>query len=137
MLTQIYSKIKPEKLLHSVYRPNTASPRADLAPVEQFLQLSMINPVCGKQYDRHYHLWKSPSFDQISAQESWVIISGSVKVSFYDLDHQLLQEEVIGPGECSMTFEGGHSYEILEENTSIYEFKTGPYTGKENDKEFF
>jgi len=36
-----------------------------------------------------------------------------------------------------MTFEGGHTYEILEENTSIYEFKTGPYNGRENDKQFF
>jgi hypothetical protein len=137
MLTQIFSKVNPEKLLHSVYRPTVKSNRIDLAPPEQFLQLSIINPSHGKKYDKHYHIWKTPSFDKTIAQESWVIISGSVRVSFYDTDNQLLQEEIIGPGECSMTFEGGHTYEILEENTSIYEFKTGPYNGRENDKQFF
>ena len=35
-----------------------------------------------------------------------------------------------------MTFEGGHNYEILEENTLVYEFKTGPYEGIDKDKVF-
>ena len=35
-----------------------------------------------------------------------------------------------------MTFEGGHNYEALENNTVVYEYKTGPYTGIENDKVF-
>ena len=26
-----------------------------------------------------------------------------------------------------MTFRGGHNYEILEKNTIVLEFKTGPY----------
>ena len=35
-----------------------------------------------------------------------------------------------------MTFQGGHTYEILEEDTIVYEYKTGPYKGQANDKEF-
>ena len=34
---------------------------------------------------------------------------------------------------CNIRFT---TYEILEENTVVYEYKTGPYTGVENDKVF-
>ena len=54
----------------------------------------------------------------------------------YDLNDKLIGTEIINQGDCSMTFEGGHTYEILEENTVVYEYKTGPYTGVENDKVF-
>ena len=46
------------------------------------------------------------------------------------------QDEVIKKGDCSMTFEGGHTYEILEDDTIVYEYKTGPYFGQILDKEF-
>ena len=29
-----------------------------------------------------------------------------------------------------------HTYEILEDNTLVYEYKTGPYLGIKKDKEF-
>ena len=35
-----------------------------------------------------------------------------------------------------MTFQGGHNYEILEENTRVLEYKTGPYYGQKLDKVF-
>jgi hypothetical protein len=54
----------------------------------------------------------------------------------YDIDGTLLETEIINKGDCSMTFEGGHTYEILEEDTIVYEYKTGPYLGIENDKKF-
>ena len=31
---------------------------------------------------------------------------------------------------------GGHTYEILESDTLVYEYKTGPYEGQKLDKEF-
>ena len=54
----------------------------------------------------------------------------------YDIDDSLIGEEIIKKGDCSMTFEGGHTYEILEDDTVVYEYKTGPYTGQANDKVF-
>ena len=44
--------------------------------------------------------------------------------------------EIIKKGDCSMTFEGGHTYTIMEDDTVVYEYKTGPYMGIENDKVF-
>ena len=70
------------------------------------------------------------------AQESWVIVKGSVEVSFFDIDGSFLEKHVLNAGDSSFTLEGGHTYEILEDDTLVYEYKTGPYTGQHNDKVF-
>ena len=43
---------------------------------------------------------------------------------------------MIKQGDCSMTFEGGHTYTILEDDTVVYEYKTGPYHAQKMDKVF-
>lgn len=134
MIKKIFSKVEPNKLLHIAYNFNYDSGRDDIAPPEKFLQVASIKPSKGKKFDAHYHLWKQPDFDKHIAQESWVVISGSIKVTYYDLDNSKLSEEIITAKGCSITFEGGHGYEILDDSTQIYEFKTGPYKGKELDK---
>jgi hypothetical protein len=90
----------------------------------------------GQTFKPHKHIWKEQSRDKIIAQESWIVVKGRVKCFFYDLDDTLLVTSIIGHGDCSMTFEGGHTYEILEEDTIVYEYKTGPYEGQEMDKIF-
>jgi hypothetical protein len=65
-----------------------------------------------------------------------VVLQGSVKCIFYDLDNTILSTEFLYPGDASFTLEGGHNYEILEDNTLVYEYKTGPYEGQELDKIF-
>ena len=70
------------------------------------------------------------------AQESWVVIKGSGKVFFYDTDMALLETHTLSAGDSSFTLEGGHTYEILEEDTLVYEYKTGPYEGQAKDKVF-
>ena len=90
----------------------------------------------GKTFKPHQHIWKPTPVEQIIAQESWVVIKGSVECSFYDTDGTLLEKVVIRQGDCSMTFEGGHTYLILEDDTVVYEYKTGPYQGQAMDKVF-
>ena len=53
-----------------------------------------------------------------------------------NLDDTIIAEPVLMPGDCSMTFRGGHNYLILEDDTIVYEYKTGPYLGQEFDKVF-
>ena len=48
----------------------------------------------------------------------------------------IIETPILEVGDCSMTFRGGHTYEILEDDTVVYEYKTGPYKGIENDKVF-
>ena len=69
-------------------------------------------------------------------QESWVIINGSVKAILYDLDDTIIAEEILNIGDISITFRGGHNYEILDDDTLVYEYKTGPYKGQKLDKVF-
>ena len=132
----IYSKKDPAKLLHLINRFDEITERTNVAPEDQFMQLATLRMSEGKTFRPHQHIWKPAPREEVIAQESWVIIQGSVKVYFYDIDDTLLGTEIINQGDCSMTFEGGHTYEILEENTVVYEYKTGPYQGVENDKVF-
>ena len=80
-------------------------------------------------------LWKDGE-ERVIAQESWVIIRGSVKCSFYDTDGAILAEPILNVGDCSITLAGGHTYSILEDETLVYEYKTGPYKGSEKYKIF-
>ena len=109
--------------------------RVDLVDPNQILQLSSQRITSGSSFRAHKHLIKAVEISQIKAQESWVVISGRVRVNFFDIDDTLIASIDLGPGDASVTLEGGHSYEALEEST-VYEFKTGPYLGVDLDKSF-
>ena len=132
----VYSRAEPNKLLHTVHRYYEIEARTEVAPENQFLQLATLRMEKGKTFRPHQHIWKPTPVDRIIAQESWVIIKGSVEVSFFDTDGALLEKQVLRVGDCSMTFEGGHTYLILEDDTVVYEYKTGPYQGQALDKVF-
>lgn len=133
-MEKIYSKIKPETLLHIIYRLSEVNGRTNIAPDEEFLQLASIKMMKDQTFKAHKHIKLEKVTD--IAQESWVVIKGSVKCIFYDLDDTIIAEPVLFPGDCSMTFRGGHNYLILEDDTIVYEYKTGPYYGQEKDKVF-
>jgi hypothetical protein len=86
-----------------------------------------------KKFVPHRHVWKSGESKSIT-QESWCVIKGSARVNFYDIDNKLISSVILKAGSVSFTFEGGHGYEILEKDTLVYEYKTGPYKENFNDK---
>jgi len=133
-MEKIYSKIEPTKLLHLINRLQEIDGRTDVVPEEEFLQLATLKLKKGQTFKPHKHITLVKETN--IAQESWVVIKGSVKCIFYDLDDSIISEPILYPGDCSMTFRGGHNYLILEEDTIVYEFKTGPYLGQELDKVF-
>lgn len=135
-MIEYYSKVDPTKLLHVVVRKEDLKPgRKDIIPEEHFIQCSHLNMEKGKTFRPHKHIFKNRTRDVI-AQESWIVIQGKVKCIFYDLDDTILVEPILEPGDASFTLEGGHNYEILEDNTLVYEYKTGPYEGQALDKTF-
>jgi hypothetical protein len=135
-MKKIYSLIDNTKLLHIIVRKEEILPgREDIVSEENFIQCSRLNLIKGTTFKPHKHIWKNRT-SSIIAQESWVVIQGSVKCIFYDLDDSILSTEVLNVGDASFTLEGGHNYEILEDNTFVYEYKTGPYEGQEFDKIF-
>jgi cupin fold WbuC family metalloprotein len=138
-MIKIFSKIIPEKLLHIVCSHsmrNQKIQRVDIVPEDNFIQCAFLNMEKGKTFPPHKHIKKERLYKEKIAQESWVILKGSVKFIFYDLDDSPLGTFILKQGDASFTLEGGHTYEILEDDTLVYEYKTGPYEGQENDKVF-
>lgn len=131
----IYSKIQPGKVLHIINRKSDIKDgRIDFVSPDQFLQCAALKVEAGNSYKAHRHNWRGVSGMRI-AQESWVVISGCVKVTLYDLDNSVLHVDVLEQGDVTITLEGGHKYEILRD-AIVYEFKTGPYLGQKADKVF-
>ena len=90
----------------------------------------------GKTFPAHKHITKDRHYSEQIAQESWVIIKGKVKCFLYDIDDTILSTPVLEAGDASFTLYGGHTYKILEDDTIVYEYKTGPYEGQSLDKVF-
>ena len=138
-MNKIYSAIKTDTLLHTINRLKDIEEydgmRNDITPEKEFLQVGYMKLNNGKKFRPHKHIWKDGE-EKVIAQESFLVIRGKVKFIMYDLDDSIIGEEILESGDCSITFQGGHNYEILEDDTIVYEYKTGPYKGQENDKEF-
>ena len=135
-MIKYYSKINPDKLLHIVVRKEDLIPgRVEVVPENNFIQCALLNMEKDKTFKPHKHIWKERTRNVI-AQESWIVVQGKVKCTFYDLDNEILVAPILGPGDASFTLEGGHTYTILEDDTLVYEYKTGPYEGQKLDKLF-
>ena len=136
----IYSKVEPDKLLHIIHKKYEfysidEGHRRDVVGEKEFIQLSALNMEKGHTFRPHQHIWK-PGEESCIAQESWVVINGSVECHFYDTDGTLLNKPILYRGDCSVTLGCVHTYLILEDDTLVYEYKTGPYKGQKNDKVF-
>ena len=134
-MEKIYSKVDG-RLLHIVNRIYEFHGRNDLIPDDNFLQCSTLRMDKGKTFPPHKHITKDRHYPEQIAQESWIVVRGSVKCKFYDIDDRIIAEPVLRAGDASFTLYGGHTYEILENDTLVYEYKTGPYEGQKLDKEF-
>ena len=133
-MDRIYSKVDTDKLVLALMRFIEISEyRTDLSPDEEYLQISGRKLEKGLKVKAHKHIPIERKTD--ITQEAWVVFEGCIKGTFYDLDDSVLYETEIGKGDVIVLFRGGHSLEVLDEDTIFYEFKTGPYFGVEADKE--
>ena len=135
-MEKIYSNVEEGKLLHIINRLSEIEKRTEVVPENNFIQCATLKMEKDKTFPPHKHITKQRTYEAQIAQESWVVIKGSVKCKFYDIDDTLIAEPVLYPGDASFTLYGGHTYEILEDDTIVYEYKTGPYEGQKLDKVF-
>lgn len=135
-MNKIFSKVEKDKLLHIINRLDEITTRSEVVPENNFIQCATLKMEKGKTFRPHKHIVKERHYFEQIAQESWVVIKGSVKCIFYDIDDSIIAEEILNQGDASFTLYGGHNYEILEDNTIVYEYKTGPYEGQKLDKTF-
>ena len=135
-IENFYSTVEEGKLLHQLFKAplNKVNHRINMSPEKESMQVSHLVLKKNQTFKAHKHIFFNR--DMPIAQESWVVISGKVKIFYYDLNDNLIATRIIKSGDCTITYRGGHNYESLEENTVVYEFKTGPYYGVEKDKVF-
>jgi cupin fold WbuC family metalloprotein len=135
-MEKIYSKVETEKLLHVINRLDDINGRTEVIPKNNFIQCATLKMEKDKTFPPHKHITKDRHYTEQIAQESWVVIKGSVKCILFDIDDQIIATPILYAGDASFTLYGGHTYEILEEDTIVYEYKTGPYEGQSLDKKF-
>lgn len=135
-MEKIYSKVETDKLLHVINRLDEINGRTEVIPENNFIQCSTLKMEKDKTFPPHKHITKDRHYPEQIAQESWIVIKGSVKCIFFDIDDQIIATPILYPGDASFTLYGGHTYEILEDDTIVYEYKTGPYEGQSLDKTF-
>lgn len=135
---KIYSRAINNLLLHKVIffsdSPVEKFNRINLSEDEEFIQVAYIEMNNNHTFEPHQHIFKDSKSKTVIAQESWVIIKGKVKVNYYDIDGQHLGAFILNAGDITITFRGGHNYTALEQDTIVYEIKTGPYDGVDSDK---
>ena len=134
-MKRIYSKVDEKCLLLVINKKeDITEKRTDLSPDEEFLQCATKTLTKGMKFKPHKH---NPMYRGTDiTQEAWVFLSGKVRAKFYDLDDSVILNTELGAGDCAIVFRAGHGFEVLEDDTIIYEFKTGPYFGQEADKTF-
>jgi len=135
-MKKIYSKIEPDRLLHIVNKLTDTIGRIDIVPSDNFIQCSLLRMEKDKTFPPHKHIIKDRHYKEQIAQESWIVVKGRVKCILYDIDDTIIATPILEAGDASFTLYGGHTYEILEDDTVVYEYKTGPYEGQKLDKEF-
>jgi len=122
---------RPAHMAFSMGHANAG--RTDLAHAGEGLQVAVIRFPAGKHFQAHKHLSRPRTIP--ITQEAWVVVSGIVKVDYFDDDGTFLADCILSAGDMSLTFRGGHGYKIVED-AEVYEFKLGPFSFV-NDKEYF
>ena len=134
MPINIYSKINNELMLVINKKSDITENRTDLCPNDQFLQISTKKLNKPTAFKAHKHLTLTRYTD--ITQEAWIVLEGKIKAFFYDIDDTLLYETDLIAGDCAVVFKAGHSFEVIYDNTILYEVKNGPYFGQQMDKVF-
>lgn len=131
---EIYSKITNEILLVINKKNDISTNRTDLCSEDKYLQISTKKLSAGSAFKAHKHLPIERQTD--ITQEAWIILEGRIEAYFYDIDDTLLYRTTLNAGDCAIVFKAGHSFEVIDDNTVLYEVKNGPYYGQQRDKVF-
>ena len=123
---------RPLFLIKKYNKKKNIKSREDLTDANKFLRVSFLNLKKQQNVEPHAHL-KNLKKTNIS-NEAWIVMSGKLKVTFYDIDNSKVFDDILKRGDISILFEGGHSFRPLLKNTKIFEIKNGPYMGSIKEK---
>ena len=136
-MEKFFSKIKPDLLLHIVFRlEDFKTGRFDIIDPDNFLQCAAIKLIKGQTFKPHKHIENMVTDYDRKAQESWFVVKGKIQCTLYDIDDTILAQPYIKAGDASFTLHGGHTYTCIEDDSLVLEYKTGKYFGQAKDKVF-
>ena len=135
-MIKTYSKINPELLLNIVCGfDEVNSERNDITEAGESLQCAILRPPTNKVFKPHKHLYRHYT-DDVKIQESFIVMKGSAEIDIFDIDDLFLCTVKINTGDLVILLNGGHSLKTLNDESILYEIKTGPYEGQIKDKIF-
>lgn len=132
MPKHFYSKINNDLMFTINKYEEISKSRTDITPEKEILQASAKILSKGENFPPHKHNYLKR--ETTTTQESWVIIEGKILAFFYDIDDSLMGTYELTKGDMAIVYKAGHSFNVIEDNTVLYEFKNGPYYGKTKDK---
>ena len=103
----IYSK-KNKKLIACIYKLKNIKKRTNLSPENELLQVSVIK--LDKKFTLRKHIHTKISRKTIGTQETWIVINGEIKVTFYDTDKTKICSKKLKKGDISILYRGGHAF---------------------------
>ena len=89
----------------------------------------------GKYLQDHWHNEFARS--AMRTYEAVYVVKGAIEARIFDLDLKPVETLTIKQGEMLILLESAHGYTILEEDTTVLEFKNGPFLGADKDKTKF
>jgi len=123
-----------DTILAIICRDGDWKPGLDfVTPDGFFIQAGCWQYPAGKILPAHRHKPHRRVADK--TQEVTYVKRGRIKVSLYDKAGMPVREVVLAAGDFAVLAEGGHGYEILEDDTQVLEVKNGPFVTVEDDKE--
>jgi cupin fold WbuC family metalloprotein len=136
-MEKIYSKIEPDLLLHIIVSfQDFNTPFLEITETKNFLQSIAQRVNEGHEVAPHKHNLIDTHYIRKQQQEAWVVLSGMIKCTLYDIDDTIIHSFILTEKGVLYTLGGAHALLVLEDHTIILEFKCGPYEGQANDKTF-
>jgi len=106
-----------------------------ITPSNLFIQVGSWWYQKGKKLATHIH--NDFSREATRTHEMTYVKSGAMRVLLYDEEKNYIDDFIIKEGDLAVFANGGHGYEILEDDTRIIEAKNGPFVDVETDKTKF
>jgi mannose-6-phosphate isomerase-like protein (cupin superfamily) len=131
---EIYSRLDAALLQVVVHKVDlrASTGRIDVSDDDEPLQVAFYPVMGSHRFDPHIHIPNERHTD--ATQEVMIVVEGSLIMEHFDTDGAPLGKTELGPGDCGITYRGGHTYKGLSPRTVVYEIKSGPYKGFDADK---
>ena len=103
-----------------------------VTPDDFFVQAGTWRYSKGKRLASHTH--KEYERKAFKTQEVVYVRKGCIRATLFDQTRTKVKEFELHEGDLAVFANGGHGYEILEDDTQVLEVKNGPFVNVEFDK---